>query len=155
MICNVYNPLLFRFNNIFIPFNYFRCFFRVLYLFCFFFKSWNSRISSMIIESNDNFFTSSLDWRFVFLLSTEPFHIYKQEINTLVPNLKQKYLSTLIFCKFKSNKITSSTAIPSFSHYSYKVLSINSFVSGNILLTAFKTAETIFSRFLSILTTRA
>ena len=109
----------------------------------------------MIIESNNNFFTSSLDLRFVFLLSTEPFHIYKQKINTLVPNLKQKYLSTLIFCKLKSKKITSSTAILSFSHYSYKVLSINSFVSGNILLTAFKTAETIFSRFLSILTTRA
>ena len=79
----------------------------------------------MIIESNNNFFTSSLDLRFVFLLSTEPFHIYKQKINTLVPNLKQKYLSTLIFCKFKSKKITSSTAIPSFSHYSYKVLSGN------------------------------
>ena len=57
------------------------------------FKLSNSRFSSMIIESSNRFFTSSLDLRFVFLLSTEPFHIYKQKINTFVSNLKQKYLS--------------------------------------------------------------
>ena len=69
------------------------------------FKSSNSRFSSMIIESSNRFFASSLDLGFVFLLSTEPFHIYKQKINTLVPNLKQKYLSKLIFCKFRSKKL--------------------------------------------------
>ena len=30
---------------------------------------------------------------------------YKQKINTLVPNLKQKYLSKLVFCKFWSKKL--------------------------------------------------
>ena len=47
-----------------------------------------------------------------------------------------------------------STVILSFSHSSFKILSINSFFSRNIFLTAFKTAKTIFNRFLSILTTR-
>ena len=42
----------------------------------------------------------------------------------------------------------------SISHSSFKVLSINSFVPGNVLLTAFKTAKAVFSRVLSILTTR-
>ena len=69
------------------------------------FKSSNSRFSSMIIQSSNRFFTSSLDLRFVFLLATEPFHIYKQKINPLVPNLKQKYLFKLIFCNFRSKKL--------------------------------------------------
>ena len=63
------------------------------------FKSSNSRFSSIIIKSSNRFFISSLDLRFVFLLSTKFFHIYKEKINTLVPNvnLKQKCLSRLIF----------------------------------------------------------
>ena len=63
------------------------------------FKSSNSRFSTKIIESSNRFFTSSLDLRFVFLLSTKPFHSYEQKINTLVLNLnlKQKCLSRLIF----------------------------------------------------------
>ena len=72
------------------------------------FKLSNSRFSSMIIESSNRFFISSIDLRFVFLLSTKLFHIYKQKINTLVPNLnlKQKCLSRLIFfCKFRSEKL--------------------------------------------------
>ena len=121
------------------------------------FKLSNSRFSSMIIESSNRFFISSLDLRFVFLLSTKPFHIYKQKINTLAANLtlKQKCLSRLIFLQVYKQKITSSAVIPSFSHSSFKVLSINLFVSGNVLLTAFKTAKTIFTRFLSILIARA
>ena len=63
------------------------------------FKSSNSRFSSILIKSSNRFFISSLDLRFVFLLSTKFFHIYKEKINTLVPNvnLKQKCLSRLIF----------------------------------------------------------
>ena len=62
------------------------------------FKSSNSTFSSMIIESSNCFFIPSFDRRFVFLLSVKPFHIYKQKISTIVPNLKQKCLSKLIFC---------------------------------------------------------
>ena len=151
MICNIYNPFLFRFNNIFIPFNQFCCFFRILYLFCFLkFKSSNSRFSSMIIKSSNRFFISSLDLRFVFLLSTELFHFYKQKINTLVPNLKQKYLSKLIFCKFRSKKIPHLQ-----SSLLFHILLLILHYLGNVYLTAFKTAETIFTCFLSILITRA
>ena len=61
--------------------------------------------SSMIIESNIFFFISSFDRRFAFLLSATHFHIYKQKKITLVPGLKQKCLSRLIFCKFRSKKL--------------------------------------------------
>ena len=88
-----------------IPFNYFACFSGSCTSSASLFKSSNSRFSSMIIESSNPFLTSSLDLRFVILLSTEPFHIYKQKINTLVTNLKQKYLSKLIFCQFRSKKL--------------------------------------------------
>ena len=153
MICDVYNPFLFRFNNIFILFNYFFCFFRILYFSASLFKSSNCTTSSMIIESNNCFFISSFNRHFAFLLSAKPFHIYKQKIITIVPNLKQKCLSKLIFfCKFRSKKITSSAVIFSLSHSSFKVLSINSWVSGNLLLTVSKTAKAIFSRFLFITT---
>ena len=57
-----------------------------------------SRIFSfMIIKSNNYFFISSFDRRFAFLLYATPFHIYKQKIITLVPDLKQKCLSRLNF----------------------------------------------------------
>ena len=66
----------------------------------------NSVTWSMIIESNNCFFISSFDRRLAFLLSAIPFHIYKQKLITLVPNLKQKCLSKLIFfCKFRSKKL--------------------------------------------------
>ena len=42
-----------------------------------------------------------------------------------------------------------------FLHSSFKTLSINSFVLGNVLLIASKTAKAVFSRFLSILITQA
>ena len=97
-ICDVYNPFLFRFNNIFIPFNYFFCFFKILYYSTSLFKSSNSRFSSKTIDSNNSFFISSFDRRFVFLLFAKPFHIHKQKkIITIVPNIKQKCLSKLIF----------------------------------------------------------
>ena len=107
MVCDVSNPLLFCFDNIFIPFTYFCCFFRILYFSASLFKFSNSATSSMIIESNSCFFISSFDRCFAFLLSAKPFHIYKQKIIiTLVPNLKQKCLSKLIFfCKFRSKKL--------------------------------------------------
>ena len=102
IIWKVYNPFIICFNNIFIPFDYFCCFFRIL---LFLLKSSNSRFSSIIIESSNNFFISSLALRFVFLLSAKPFHIYKQKISTLVPNLKQTHLSKLIFFKFRSKNL--------------------------------------------------
>ena len=37
-----------------------------------------------MIDSNNCFFISSFDNRFVFLLSSAPFHIYKQKITTIV-----------------------------------------------------------------------
>ena len=114
------------------------------------FKSSNSTFSSMIIESSNRFFISSLDLCFAFLLSTEPFHIYKQKINTLVPNLKQKSLSKLIFRKFRSKKIPHLQ-----SSLLFHILLLILHYSGNVHLTAFKTAETIFTCFLSILITRA
>ena len=51
------------------------------------------------------FLIPSFDRRFAFLLSATPFRIYKQKIITLVPGLKQKCLSRLIFCKFRSKKL--------------------------------------------------
>ena len=81
------------------------------------FKSSNSTTLSMIIESNNCFF---IYYRcFAFLLSAKPFHIYKQKNNRYSTNLKQKCLSKLIFFA---------------SLDSFKVLSINSWVSGNLLL---------------------
>ena len=121
---------------------YFCCFFNI-YSACLF-ESSNFTASSMIIKCNN------CDIRFVFLLSAKPFHIYKQKIIILVPNLKQKCLSELIFYKFRSKKITSSGVILSFSHSSFKLLSINLFVSRNVLLTVFKTSKATFSHFLSI-----
>ena len=108
------------------------------------------------MESNNCFFISS------FKINVSPFYYLlhlstsiKKKFTT-VPNLKQKCLSKLIFfASLEAKKITSSAVIFSFSHFSFKVLSINSFVSGNVLLTAFKTAKAIINRFLSTLTTRA
>ena len=59
------------------------------------------------------------------------------------------------FLLLNLSKTISSAVIFSFSHSSRRVFSINSWVSGNLLLTASKTAKAILSRFLSILTTRA
>ena len=155
MICDVYNPLLFCFDNIFIPFNYFCCFFRILYLSASLFKFSNSATSSMIIESNSCSFISSFDRRFALLLSAKPFRIYKQKIIiTLVPNLKQKCLSKLIFFVSLEVKNYLTAVIFSFSHSSFKVLSINSCVSRNLPLTAPNTAKAILSRFFTILITR-
>ena len=81
MICYVYNSFIFRFNNIFIPFNYFCCFFRILLFFSFFLqlRLSNSTTSSIVIESNNLVFISSFDKLFAFLLSVNPFHVYKQK----------------------------------------------------------------------------
>ena len=118
------------------------------------FKSSNSTTLSMIIESNNCFF---IYYRcFAFLLSAKPFHIYKQKNNRYSTKYKIKmFIQANFFCMFRSKKITSSAVIFSFSHFSFKVLSINSWVSGNLPLTASKTPKALFSRFLSILTTRA
>ena len=51
------------------------------------FRSSHSKTSSIVTESNNFFFISSFDHRFAFLY-VAPFHIYKQKISTLVPNLK-------------------------------------------------------------------
>ena len=70
------------------------------------FKSSNSTTSSMVSESNNYFFISSFDRRFAFLLSVKSFHIYKQKIITLVPNLKQKlFIQAHFFCKFRSKNL--------------------------------------------------
>ena len=112
----------------------------------------NSRFSSMIIKSNNCFFISSFDRRFAFLLSALAFHIHKQKNSHYSTKSKTKaFIQANFFCKFRSKTITSSAFIFSFSHSSFKVLSINSFVSGNVLLTAFKTAKAIFSPFCQFL----
>ena len=125
------------------------------------FKSSNSRFLSMIIESNNCFLSLLLINVSLFYYLPRLFISVNKKIITIVPNLKQKCLSKLLllfffFCKFgnkKKNYLT--TVILSFPHPCFKALSINSFVSGNILLTAFETAKAICNRFLSILTTRA
>ena len=119
------------------------------------FKSSNSRTLSMIIESDNCFFISSFDRRLPFHYLPNLSLSINKKIITIVPNLKQKYLSKLtFFCKFRSKKNYFICSYLFFSHSPFKVLSINSFVLGNILLTASKTVKAIFSRFLSILTTR-
>ena len=107
MICNVYNTFFCCFNNIFIPLIIIAAFSGSCTSSASLFKSSNFRFSSIIFESRNRFFIFFLDLGFVFLLSTKSFHIYKQKIGTLVPNidLKQKYLSRLIFCKFRSKKL--------------------------------------------------
>ena len=97
MICDVYNPFIFRFNNIFIRLIIFTASPGSYVSSACLFKLSNSTNSSMVIESNNCFFISSFDRRFAFLLSAKPFRIYKQKIITLIPNLKQKCLSKLIF----------------------------------------------------------
>ena len=83
-----------------------------------------------------------------FYLSTKSFTSINKKIINMVPNLKKKYLSKLIFfCKFRSKKNTSSAVIFYFSNSYFKAISINSFVSRNALLTASKPAKTIFNRF--------
>ena len=83
--CDVYNPFIFV-----LIISSYRLIVSDAYLY--------SYISSfMIIKSNNYFFISSFDRRFAFLLSAAPFHINKQKIITLVPGLKQKCLSRLIF----------------------------------------------------------
>ena len=121
MKCDVYNSFLFRFNNIFILSHYLCCFFRILYFFFF------------------------ISFDYLPCLSTS----INKKIITIVTNLKQKFLSQLIF--FESLE----AVILSFSHSSFKALPINSLVSRNVFLTAFKTTKVIFILFLSILTTRA
>ena len=106
MICDVYNPFLFRFNNIFILFNYFCCFSGSCIFSASLFKSSNSRFSSMIIDSNNCFFISSFDRRFFFLLSATPFHIYKQKKNRYSTKSEKKCLSKLIFLLLNLQKKT-------------------------------------------------
>ena len=48
------------------------------------FNSLDSATSFAIVDSNNYFFISSFDSRFVFLLSAAPFHTYKQKIITIV-----------------------------------------------------------------------
>ena len=140
--CDVYNPFLFVL--IISPY-------RLIISAAF---SCSCIFSFMIIKSNNYFFISSFDRRYAFLLYATPFHIYKQKIITLAPGLKPKCLSRLIFfLKFRSKKITSSPVILSFSHSSFKVLSINPFISKNALLTTLNTAKAILTRVLSILIT--
>ena len=112
------------------------------------FKSSNSRFSSIIMESNNRVFISSFDKGFAFLLSATPFHIYKQKNNHYSTKSKTKmFIQANFFCKSRSKKIISSAVIFSFSHSSFKALSIYPFVSSNALLTASKTAKAIFNRF--------
>ena len=104
MKCDVYNSFLFCFNNIFIPLNYFCCFFRILYFSASLFKSSNSRFSSMIIESNNCFFISSR--LFAFLLSATPFHIYKQKNNHYSTTSKTKmFIKAIFFTSLQAKKL--------------------------------------------------
>ena len=63
------------------------------------FRSSNSTISSILIESNNFVFISSFDKRFAFLLSVKPFHIYLQKNKHFNTKSKNKTcLSKLTFC---------------------------------------------------------
>ena len=74
VIGDVYNPFIFCFNNIFIPFNHFCCFFRILRFF---------QLLCLDRQIHNFFFISSFDERFDKpfrqTLSVKPFHIYKQK----------------------------------------------------------------------------
>ena len=84
------------------------------------FKSSNARFSSMIMEFNNCFLS-------LLLINVLPFYYLphlsisiNKKIITIVPNLKQKCLSKLIFfASLKTKKITSSTVILSFSYSSF------------------------------------
>ena len=99
MKCDVYNSFLFRFNDIFI----------LSISSASLFKSSNTRFSSMIMEFNNCFLS-------LLLINVLPFYYLphlsisiNKKIITIVPNLKQKCLSKLIFfsvlfLKFKNKK---------------------------------------------------
>ena len=139
MIYDVYNPFLFVL--IFIPLIISAAFSVFLRLLCL-----NLQILRLHLRSS-NLATAIDVLSFYYLPSLSK--SINNKIIIIAPNLKQKCLSKLFFFfyKFRNKKITSSAAILFFSHSSFKKLSINSFVSGNVLLAAFKTAKAIFSRF--------
>ena len=62
------------------------------------FRSSNSTISSIVIESSNLLFISSFDKRFAIYYLSQISTSINKKITTLVPNLKQKCLSRLIFC---------------------------------------------------------
>ena len=98
VICYIYNSFIFRFNNIFIQFNYICCFFGSCIFSASLFRSSNSTISSIVIESSNFVVISSFDKRFAFLLTVIPFHIYKQKNKYFNTKYKsKKYLSKLTF----------------------------------------------------------
>ena len=130
-----YYSVLLRFNDLFVLFNYLCRFFRFLYFFRLF-NSSDSTTSFMMIDSNNFFFISSFDSRFVLLLSSTPFHTYKQKIINGT-NLQQKCFSKLIFASKLVKELPHLQRFFLFHillfHIPLKVSSINSLVSGNLL----------------------
>ena len=138
MIYDVYNPFLFVL--IFIPLIISAAFSVFLRLLCL-----NLQILRLHLRSS-NLATAIDVLSFYYLPSLSK--SINNKIIIIAPNLKQKCLSKLFFfLQVQKQKNYLVCSPPFFSHSSFKKLSINSFVSGNVLLAAFKTAKAIFSRF--------